>query len=421
MNTPQTPHHDDALTDDERQLASRLSLLGGPREPSAALDAAILAAARAAVDGDALAGKSAAAQTVPVDVSSSAPDRLSAEHKQDKVVPLPLRKPKPRWPLGLSLAASLVLAAGIGIKLYDDGLSYDTAESASAAAESAEAFGADSAEPLAEAVLIDPPLQRESPPPPPPLEDGFAASPRQAHDTGEGLASVPQASAAIAEAEADAMGAMMAEEAPALSAPPPAPVAARSAEPAAPPVAAEQDSLDRITVTGSRAGGGDARSIGAAEHTRTPLSDRRREATEAARDEVRQRESAKSERRAASAMPAPPRAPSPAVRPAPSSASANTASSGADAGSGFALEPPSDKAAADTEDAHGDYDDRPPVTADSPEFRQAWLQRIRKLVADGRRVDARESLLEFRRRYPDVLVPDDLRPLLAPEPLPPAR
>ena len=64
------------------------------------------------------------------------------------------------------------------------------------------------------------------------------------------------------------------------------------------------------------------------------------------------------------------------------------------------------------------FDERPPVSADSAEFRQAWLQRIRGLIAKGAQDDARSSLQGFRRRYPDVELPDDLRKLAATLPVP---
>lgn len=57
-------------------------------------------------------------------------------------------------------------------------------------------------------------------------------------------------------------------------------------------------------------------------------------------------------------------------------------------------------------------DDQPPASADSPDVREAWLQRIRELRDDGRLDQARDSLHEFVRRHPQATVPDDLRPLL---------
>ena len=53
----------------------------------------------------------------------------------------------------------------------------------------------------------------------------------------------------------------------------------------------------------------------------------------------------------------------------------------------------------------------PPATADSPQVRDAWLQRIRELARTGRLDEARASLREFRHRYPGVALPDDLRAL----------
>ena len=53
----------------------------------------------------------------------------------------------------------------------------------------------------------------------------------------------------------------------------------------------------------------------------------------------------------------------------------------------------------------------PPASAESPEVRQAWLQRIRELAASGQTDAARASLQEFVRRHPDTPLPDDLRAL----------
>ena len=56
-------------------------------------------------------------------------------------------------------------------------------------------------------------------------------------------------------------------------------------------------------------------------------------------------------------------------------------------------------------------EDVPPATVDSPEVRRAWLRRIGELLQEGRVDDAKASLAEFRRRYPDVTLPPDLRAL----------
>jgi resuscitation-promoting factor RpfA len=65
----------------------------------------------------------------------------------------------------------------------------------------------------------------------------------------------------------------------------------------------------------------------------------------------------------------------------------------------------------DVEFAEPDEEVVPPATADSPQVREAWLQRIRELAKAGRLDDARASLREFRHRYPGVALPDDVRAL----------
>lgn len=53
----------------------------------------------------------------------------------------------------------------------------------------------------------------------------------------------------------------------------------------------------------------------------------------------------------------------------------------------------------------------PPATADNPQVREAWLQRIRELAQAGKTDEARASLREFRHRYPAHTLPEDLRAL----------
>ena len=59
-------------------------------------------------------------------------------------------------------------------------------------------------------------------------------------------------------------------------------------------------------------------------------------------------------------------------------------------------------------------DEEPPATADSPQVQEAWLQRIRELLSAGETDAARNSLAEFRRRYPKYALPEDLRRFAAP-------
>ena len=44
-------------------------------------------------------------------------------------------------------------------------------------------------------------------------------------------------------------------------------------------------------------------------------------------------------------------------------------------------------------------------------MRDAWLKRIGELLKQGKHDEAKASLAEFRRRYPDVSLPPDLRKL----------
>lgn len=58
-----------------------------------------------------------------------------------------------------------------------------------------------------------------------------------------------------------------------------------------------------------------------------------------------------------------------------------------------------------------DEEDVPPATMDAPAARDAWLRRIVELQQQGRIDDAKASLAEFRRRYPDAVLPPELRKL----------
>lgn len=75
------------------------------------------------------------------------------------------------------------------------------------------------------------------------------------------------------------------------------------------------------------------------------------------------------------------------------------------------------KPAAYAEDALADAPevDIPPATADAPEVREAWLRRIGELQREGKTTEARASLAEFRRRYPDAKLPAGLGALEQPQ------
>ncbi|MES2670050.1 MAG: hypothetical protein V4673_06465 [Pseudomonadota bacterium] len=353
---------------EERDLAQRLARLGGPREPAAALDAMILAAARAAVSENA----------VPVAATAELPVEPPAD---PKVAPLRPRKPAPRWPVGFGLAASVVLAAGIGWRLQIDGDTHSEAATAPAA---------DFHEEATEAVILEAPMQRTPPPPPPPLEatDALARRADTAQAPAAKAASAPREPEFAADAAAQQS---VAEAPPSPPPPPPAPPA-----PVATPIGGSppaDDNLDEVTVTGSRIAR--ERTTGAAEYTRTPLNERREQAAQAAKS-------------------SPPAAASPSrAASAPPPASSERARGAVGNVEGDAEERKARDKARDS-----GYDDRPPVSADSPEFRQAWLQRIRVQIAKGDIDAARNGLQEFRRRYPDLELPEDLRKLAATLPPP---
>jgi hypothetical protein len=65
-----------------------------------------------------------------------------------------------------------------------------------------------------------------------------------------------------------------------------------------------------------------------------------------------------------------------------------------------------------------DEEDVPPATMNAPAARDTWLRRIGELQQEGRIDDAKASLAEFRRRYPDEVLPPEMRKL-EPRPAPP--
>lgn len=387
MNRPFEP-----LSPEERALAERLSRLDAHREPAPALDAAILAAARAAVRSEKTVEPLAAAAAMPAPrTAASAPtdDRTetgataenaaaSASPSASTVVPMRPRKPMSRWPLGLSLAASLVLAAGIGWRLADGGGSEAGIEAAAEKSMSDQSFAsadASAPEEVTQAVILEPELNRTPPPPPPPLASADAqrrdvalSAPAEAYERkiapkGEERARFEMDEAVAHEAAADA-----------------------SAFPAEP-------------VAQSAPSGGAAASVGytaakperanAAEGLAAGRMQDDRETAKSDRGEALDKIQTLGTRNAARAAPAAPAAAAPAPPPPVASTVADQP-----------------------------YDDQPPVSADSPQFRQAWLQRIRNLLAKGETEAGRNSLQEFRRRYPDSELPEDLKKVAATLPPP---
>jgi hypothetical protein len=338
-----------------------------------------------AVQGNAVLGDAAQRDASP-QAASSGPQmatgaaqnaaQSTTPSKAPNVVAMPPRKPMARWPLGLSLAASLVLAAGIGWRLADGGGSESAAEQAAEpmqASERAEVYAAAAAEEPTEAVILEPDMNRVPPPPPPPLAAEESVLRKLESPQPEMRRQAERAAVASAEAEHDAF---MMDEGIAQEAAPAAGAAAdagASAFPAAPPAAAKM-----AAPSGNAEG-----AVGRSRDVRETAKSDRGEALDKV-EVVGSRVARQAPAAAAPAMSVP--APPP---------------------------PPAPSAVADQP-----YDDQPPVTADSPQFRQAWLQRIRKQLAQGQTEAARESLQEFRRRYPDTELPDDLKKVAASLPPP---
>ncbi|WP_202839875.1 hypothetical protein [Luteimonas saliphila] len=362
------------LTPEERDLAGRLSRLDPQAAPSAALDAAILAAARAQHSGG----------------GSTSPGVRG-------------RSRRPRWPVGLGIAASLAVAVGIAWQLR----------------------------PLPETRALSAPSELE-------LPRAVVAEPVPARAT----AAPPIATGDAEEAPAAEAGAatVAADEARAMSGPRPAPTASAARD------RREAAAADDRTATDAAARQAATRK---AEHPREQASAQRAAAPPA---EARARHSDSIEIVFDQVAPPPP-PPTPPAPPAPASGelrfvpsppAAATDSPRPDAEGGDAAferrpsaapaaVPPAARTEAEgaaldeiivtgsriepapaTVDAHADQplDDQPPASVDSPEVRATWLQRIRELRDAGQAEEASASLREFVRRHPQAEVPADLRPLL---------
>ena len=343
---------DPSLTPEERELAQRLSRLGGTREPPPALDARILAAAHDAVQAS---------------TSASASKR---------------RRSQRRWPVGLSVAASLALAVGIAWQLRplpDAAVEYSeapaVAQDAASAVVTPEAAIANRADGGAgEAARIE----RQQPVMAPPKPAPAAESPAERKQAPEPVREA-RAAADAADAEADvheqAEAGFTTPQEPAIVFDEPSPVdtPAPMAAPVAPPPPAPPSPAELRLPTTSPAAG-------------------------AAADASKRDEAGHDEARKQRARSVPPRQES-------------SAAAEAEAASASALDRIEVTGSRAAYDEDQPLDDRPPASADSPQVQQAWLQRIRELVARGQFDDARASLAEYRRRYPDQPLPDDLRAL----------
>ncbi|MBD7987028.1 hypothetical protein H9645_03175 [Luteimonas sp. Sa2BVA3] len=351
------PTRPDPLTPAERQLADALARGAPPPGPPSALDEAILASARAA------AGARAAGAGASAAVAGTAHAITKAgRHRR--------RHGGPAWLRGGALAATLVIAVGVAWQLRPR---FDApALSGDGTAATAVTAPAASRQVAAEAVVSPPPADaaakarpdpdpRATPQPVEPLRPAAApaaAAPAAAAATG----STPPSADGPGTQEPEAPPVVFDAPSPMdTPAPAPAPATAPAPLPLPPPPPAPPAPPAPRALQGPL----------------PAIPDAAR-----AEDAARARAAAEARRRQTNAID-------------------TTAAAADEAGDEDWLDQP--------------LDDTPPASVDSPAVREAWLARIRELVAAERYAEARDSYAEFRRRHPDAPVPADLRMLLGEE------
>lgn len=366
------------LDSEERLLAAQLARLGPHGEPSADLDARILAAAHDAVIA-----------------------RPSSSRR------------KPRWPVAMGLAASALLAVGIAWQLRPvdelrsagqavppeagaDVVASEAADAAAAFTEAAPSVAsippAEPAESVAPASVALPPAPAKPAMPRPAPAERMAARNRAAPAAQQ--APTPQATATAEPAPATASIEHARPAVARAAAPAPAPASAAHADAttldsmAAPPASREVHG----TAGGDRPG-----FVADPETTAAIAAKRERARAEQARDaadaaeaarggaETRMRGAAASKAAAQPAPPPPAVTPMAPVAPAPASATRN---------------------------ALKRTDLQLPVIEDTKLPPEDWLERIRLRRDLGDRASAADSLVRFKQNHPFQKVPDDLKELL---------
>jgi hypothetical protein len=280
-----------------------------------------------------------------------------------------LRRPRPRWIAGMGIAATLVLAIGLAWRLRPLPPQRPAAAEAPPAvatmrvwepAPSGTAPAADVAQPRMQANAVQtaapvPPLPRERMPQaaskPAPSEPPVAFEPASPKDS--------------------------AEAAKAFAVPPPPPA------PPPPPVAAPEPSANGMA----------APAAAKAQAPAAPASPADKFEAARAREDARTLDRVE--------------VTGSLVRGSATQQAYRRDASGLDAAAAA-------DAAAEDGVSRAVLDEEPPATADSPEVQEAWLQRIRELLSAGQAEAARNSLAEFRRRYPKYVLPEDLRRFVAP-------
>ncbi|MEN1960180.1 hypothetical protein WCE41_07575 [Luteimonas sp. MJ246] len=360
MTRPAGP---DPLQPDERELAEALARTASSQGPSACLDAAIIAAARGAA-------ADRAASVAGVATGALAPPGTTGPARAAAAAHRSLRR-SPAWLRGGALAATLVVAVGVAWQMKPHmepyPVSMDAGEAPVAAVRAERAAGTPAVEPA-----HAPPAARDAARQAMPAAGRPVASPPDTFEPGGAPAEAPVRPA---------------------PAPAPAPTLApqpHNATPRAPKALPEADSAPPVV-------------FGRIEPTAAPAS-----------------------------PPAPPSPPAPVAAkpgplralPPPPPAGSRARSEQQSADAGFAPPPATGASAArgdaddtGTHDEDGAWfdqplDDTPPASVDSPAVREAWLARIRELVAAERYDEARASFAEFRRRHPEAPLPEGLRSLL---------
>jgi hypothetical protein len=357
-STPRYP-----LDAEERELAERLAQLGASAEPSTALDARILGAARAATR---MGGVAAATPTTTGRA-----------------------RPRRRWPVAMGVAATLVLAVGIAWQMRPVGETRQTYSEAPAAVQ------------VVDAPSQRPPLRRLPStevdavrPPPAPQMRAMAPPPAPVEAPGKRAEAAPTAD--------EAAGAEIASDSDARTSERRQRDGTAVEVPAEPEPRLLQEAANEAEEVSTAAPSAFPATTGTGTSERKAL---RQEMQKPPPEIVL--DSGAPVQSAPPSPPPPPAAPAPQQRePARTAAPASTAPRE----SLDRIEITGNRIDRDN-DGFSDQviDDQPPATADSPLVQQAWLQRIRELIARGRIDAARSSLGEFKRRYPRYALPDDLR------------
>jgi len=387
-------NHDDALTPEERALADRLARLGPQGEPSPALDARILAAARAA---------------------TSAPAATAPTHRSP-------RRRQRRWPVAFGAAATLVIVGGLAWQLrpVDDlqvdyseaprAVSGPSADAAPAPGPAQQAMRARVVAPPSPAAEVAPAAADSaapasaSPAPIPAKPTEPAAATERFAEAASGAGAQPAPKAFATKPSAPAEPPVVFDEPSPMDTPSPpgelrhlAPPAQPAPPPPAAPPAPAPAARAAIAFPQEPASGNAPATRSVVEAEKKARAQRAKTLESTAR-----RIPAAQVASGAVAQPA---------RPADPAAAADASALDRIEVTSARIEDEEDRADAGYA-SDQPLDDQPPASVDSPQVRQAWLQRVRQLVAEGKPDAARDSLREYQRRYPKATLPDDLRALL---------